>query len=151
MSITNNCKPETPLQKSYYAFWDGFNAYTKMELEFCKEFKTHPYSTIRSYQDYHIGEPYHIVAGINFQRKEIRVGAYFSNLDSYQFWSQYGKIWLESYLDSRLVWKKFETKGSAFLNKTADFDQQHGWNNAYKVMAETMLKMKRAFLEDVKL
>ena len=50
-----------------------------------------------------------------------------------------------------LLWKKFKTKGSAFIYSTANFDEQQGWDNAYKVMVNTMILMKKGLTEDVKL
>ena len=151
MAIKSKDKPRTDLQETYWRFWGMFNLYTKDNTTFCREFKVHPYPSVRSYQDYHIGEPFHIVAGINFRDKEICVGAYFGNLDCYEFWYKHGNRWLESYMGKRLVWNKFKTKGSIYVHTTANFDNEHGWDNAYKVIVETMIKLKNAFKEDVKL
>ena len=104
MAIKSQNKPRTDQQEVYWSFWKEFNLYTKGDATFCREFKVHPYPSVRSYQDYHIGEPFHIVAGINFKDKEIRVGAYFGNLDCYEFWYKYGNRWLESYMGKRLTW-----------------------------------------------
>ena len=66
MAIKSQNKPRTDQQEVYWSFWKEFNLYTKGDATFCREFKVHPYPSVRSYQDYHIGEPFHIVAGINF-------------------------------------------------------------------------------------
>lgn len=76
MSLNNQLKSKTKLQECYWKFWEGFNHFTKSDKAFCEEFKVHPFPSIRSYQDYHIGMPFHIVVGINFKLKEICIGAY---------------------------------------------------------------------------
>lgn len=151
MAIKSPDRPRTILQETYRRFWEGFNLYTKCNLAFCKEFKVHPYPSVRSYQDYHIGEPFHIVVGINFKNDEIRIGAYFSNLNSYRFWSEHGKQWLESYLNRHLSWKQFKTKGSIHTFKFINLTEKQRWEKAYSTMADTMIQLKKALMQDIKL
>lgn len=150
MAVQKTDNPITALQECYRRFWEGFNLYTKDNSAFCKEFNVHPYPSIRPYQDYHIGKPFHITVGVDFKNSEIRVGAYFKNMDSYDFWSQQGKRRLESFMDRQLIWKRFKTAGSIFTYETANFSEEHGWENAFIVMVDTMIKMKKAFIEGVK-
>lgn len=145
MAIKHKEKPTTLLGSSYQKFWQGFNEASQRDERFCMNFKSHPYGSIRSYQDYAIGEPFHIAVGINFARHEIRVGAYFSNVDIYKFFFEENKTQIEAHTGRMLTWKLHKTKGSAYLYDTADFDESHGWNKAYNVMIEDMLIMGKAF------
>jgi hypothetical protein len=151
MSVLQNHQPETPLQKAYWGFWKGFNDYTRLDVAFSRQFKVHPYPAIRSYQDYSIGYPFHIVAGINFQRFEIRVGVYFGNLVAYDSCHDWQRDWIESRLNRHLTWTRHHTKGSAYAFYSANFNKNGNWVNAYRVMITNMLKMKEAFTADVKL
>lgn len=145
MAIRNNEKPETALQKVYRMFWDGFNTFTKNDPTFCHEFKVHPYPSIRSYQDYSIGEPYHLFVGINFKRHEIRIGAYFRDLDVYSFYNQKLKGRIEDKIGKSLKWTRHQTKASALLYVDDDFDENQGWINAFKSIVHDMCLMKTAF------
>lgn len=145
MAIRNNEKPKTALQEIYRKFWDGFNTFTKNDNSFCREFKVHPYPSVRSYQDYSIGEPYHIVIGINPKKHEIRVGAYFSDLDAYLFYSEMLKGRIERKIGKCLKWTRHQTKASAYLYDDDDFDEKHGWENAYRSIVYDMCLMKAAF------
>ena len=150
MPVVSKHNPQTPLERRYWSFWKGFNSYTELEFKFSGEFTPHKFPSIRSYQDYSIGCPFGIVVGINFPRKEIRVGAYFNNLDSYNFLHTYGKRWIEGNMGRRLMWKKHKTKASAFYYATADFDENgYNWEEVYKMVVEIMLKMKSAFTADI--
>ena len=145
MAIRNKEKPETALQETYWKFWDGFNTYTLKNPSFCNEFKVHPYPSVRSYQDYSIGEPYHIVAGIDLKKHEIRVGAYFRDLDAYLFYSEMLKGRIERKIGKKLKWTRHQTKASAYLYDDDDFDENHGWENAYRSLVYDMCLMKAAF------
>ena len=145
MAILNNEKPETALQEVYRKFWDGFNTFTKNDTDFCREFKVHPYPSVRSYQDYFIGEPYHLVVGIYFKRHEIRIGAYFSDLNAYEFYSEILKGHIEGKIGKRLKWTQHLTKASAYLYDYDDFDENQGWKNAFRSIVYHMCLMKDAF------
>ena len=135
----------TLLGQTYQKFWQGFNDVTHKDNAFSSEFRPHPYGSVRCYQDYSIGEPYNIVVHVNFKRHEIRVGAYFGNLDAYLLYSELLKGRIERTVGKPLVWTLHQTKGSAYLHDSADFDESHGWENAYKRLIDDMLLMKRAF------
>ena len=145
MAIKKTDKPETLLQQTYQQFWEGFNRATAVDEKFCKEFTAHPYPSIRFYQDYNIGEPYHFVVGINFKRKEIRVGAYFRDLDAFLFYSEMLKGRIERKMETSLKWTRHQTKASAYMYTSADFDESHGWESAYEVMIAQLIKMKESF------
>lgn len=151
MAIKSIEKPESKLQETYYRFWGDFNYYTAQDIDFNKEFKVHPRPSVRAYQDYCIGQPFHIVAGINFKRKEIRIGAYFRDLICYHFWYNHGKRWIESCMNRRLEWKEFNTKGSVYTHLSTDFNETGDWHKAFPLMVENMIRLKKAFMEDVKL
>jgi hypothetical protein len=145
MAIKRNEIPTTALEESYKKFWQEFNSYSSADDAFCKEFNPHPYGSIRSYQDYSIGQPYAIVAGISFKKHEIRISAYFGNLEAYLFYSEMLKGRIERNVGKRLKWTSHQTKASAVLYDEADFDENHGWENAFQVIINDMLTMKKAF------
>ena len=145
MSIKKIENPRTALEELYFKFWKGFNEATEKSIDFKKRFKVHPYSTLRSYQDYSIGKPYHIVVGINFARQEIRIGAYFSNTNCYDDCFAKYRESIELKIGRSLRWKRFMTKGSAIMFTTAGFDDQHGWENAYEVMINNLILIKDSF------
>lgn len=145
MSIKKINNPETAIQELYFKFWQGFNEATGNRMDFKKRFKVHPYSSLRCYQDYCIGKPYHIVVAINFDRQEIRVGSYFSDTNCYDDCFAKYRETIEGKIGRSLRWKRFITKGSATLFTTACFDNQHGWENAYEVMINNMILIKDCF------
>ena len=145
MAIAHKEIPTTVLESSYQKFWQGFNDATQKDEMFCMNFTPHPYGSIRSYQDYAIGEPFHITVGVNFARHEIRIGAYFNSVDAYRFFYDNNKTQIEENVGRLLKWKLHNTKGSAFLYDTANFDETHGWEKAYSIMIGDMLMMVRAF------
>lgn len=145
MAIKKPNKPETLLQSTYQKFWQEFNIFSAADDTFCKEFNPHPYGSIRSYQDYSIGEPYAICVGISFKKHEIRTSAYFGNLEAYLFYSEMLKGRIERNVGKRLKWTSHQTKASAVLYDEADFDENHGWENAFQVIINDMCTMKRAF------
>lgn len=150
MPVVSNQKAQTHLEKVYRNFWRGFNLNTGLDGKFSREFKPHEFPSIRSYQDYSIGRPFGIVVGVNFPRKEIRVGAYFHDVIAYDSCYNFQRRWIEKELDKHLIWKKHKTKGSAYYYATADFDEEgNNWTEVYKLMAEIMLKMKNAFTAEV--
>ena len=145
MAIKKTDKPSSLLQETYERFWNGFNLYTKGDDTFSSEFRVHPYPSIRSYQNYHIGEPYHLVASINFFRKGVRVMAYFSSTKAYQMVYDLARVEIEDKLNRTLIWNLYRTKAAVALYDTADFDEERGWQNAYQVLAVDMINMKKAF------
>lgn len=144
MALSKDYTPKTLLQGHYKKFWTEFNKWCAKDELFCKEFKNHPYASIRSYQDYAIGEPYAIPAGINFKRHEIHVGAYFGNLDAYQLYYNQ-KTQIEDRLGRRMKWTKHLTKASSILCIYVDFDENHGWEKAFEVIKSEMLAFRKNF------
>ena len=144
MSIYKPDKPQTLIRSFYQNFWKGFNEESRKNDAFIKCFTPHPYGSTRSYQDYHIGEPFHVVVGINFHRHEIRVGAYFSDIKAYDSYYK-EKSTIEDKIGRKLKWSRHQTKGSAFLYATADFDENYGWEDAFEVAIENMLLINNTF------
>ena len=145
MAIKRDEKPTTKLESTYKKFWQGFNESSRRSIPFRKIFKPHPFGSIRSYQDYSVGDVFHIVAGINFERSEIRVGAYLTDIDSYQYFHELNKELIEERVGKLLAWKEHKTKASAYVYDTADFDENHGWENAYEMMIPRMLQIREQF------
>ncbi len=146
MAIILPPKPKTLLEETYQKFWQGFNDRTMDDEDFCREFTPHPYPSIRSYQDYHIGMPFHITIGITFDKHEIRTGAYFNDLEFYTFAHDTAKGVVENIIGRDLLWKSFKTKGRALLYDCADVDEHHGWENTYEMMIKNMLLVKKGFM-----
>ena len=138
-------KSTTALGSTYQKFWQGFNEETNRNDDFRMEFKPHPYASIRSYQDYAIGQPYNVVVGINFKKHEIRVGAYYRDLAAYKFCYDTQKTIIEGRINRRLKWTLHQTKASAYLYDSIDFDNNHGWDACYKIIIDDMLLIKKAF------
>ena len=145
MAARKQYKPETLLQQSYQQFWSAFNELTAKDALFCKVFKTHPYASVRCYQDYPVGKAYHIVAAINFRRHEIRVGAYFGDVQAYSFCYQNNRERIEELVGRRLAWTKHETKGSAYLYDTVDFGENYGWEKAIEAIKANMHLLLNTF------
>ena len=132
------------MQQTYQKFWKGFNRVSQDNEEFCKAFTVLPFPSIRPYQDYAIGKPYHISVGVQFNRHETRVAAYFSDLGAYRFYSKF-KEQIERNAGKNIIWKCHQTKASATLYHIAYFDENHGWDDTYQIMMADMLLMKKAF------
>ena len=137
--------PSTALEGSHQKFWQGFNDLTKRNSSFRMEFRPHPYASTRSYQEYPIEKPYTIVAHVFFAKHEIHIGAYFGNLNAYHYYSEVLKNHIEYKIGRPLEWKRHQTKASAYLFDSMDFDENHGWDEAYEVIISDMLLMKKAF------
>ena len=80
----------TLLQETYKRFWTKFNHISSQDENFVSNFKVHTIASIRYYQDYAIGKPYHICIKINFDRELASIQIYFNNLVVYdEFYSRY--------------------------------------------------------------
>ncbi|MCR5314380.1 MAG: DUF4268 domain-containing protein [Bacteroidaceae bacterium] len=145
MALKQDEIPTTALEGTYKKFWLEFNKASRMSLPFRRVFTPHLYGSIRSYQDYAVGEPFHIVAGINFERSEVRVGAYFHDVESYSFFYELNKELIEGRMGKLLAWRQHKTKASAYVYDTVDFDENHGWENAFDVIITRMLQMREQF------
>jgi hypothetical protein len=143
-------KPETPttaIGAIYQKFWQGFNEETNRNDDFCMEFTPHPYASIRPNQNYAIGKPYNIVAIVNFKKHEIRIGAYFHDLALYKFCYETQRSLIEGRINRGLKWTLHQTKASAYLYDSVDFDfdENHGWDACYNKIIDDMLLIKKAF------
>ena len=92
----------TLLQETYRKFWTTFNSISSQDENFSSNFKVHTIASIKYYQDYAIGKPYHICIKINFDRELASVQVYFNNLVVYdEFYSRY-RDRIESLIGKRL-------------------------------------------------
>ena len=141
-----NIQPQTELQRTYQRFWQAFNEYSAHNESFCAEFKPHPYADVRSYQDYSatVG-PYHLFAGINFNRQECKVGAYFRDVNAWDIYYDYYSDKIDGIIGEQLEWKRHQTKGSASLVRYVKFDKSRNWENAFEQLISDLLLMKRVF------
>ena len=111
-----NISPQTESQRRYQRFWKQFNDYSAHNEAFCAEFKPHPYADVRSYQDFAVSMgPYHLCAGINFNKQEISVAAYFRDVDTWDIYYNRYKERIKSQMGRQLNWKRLNTKGDAAL------------------------------------
>lgn len=132
------------LQDAYRRYWSMFNSLSLEHSEFSLNFKVHSIASIRSYQDYSVGQPYHIVLKINFAKGEISVGSYFGNLVAYdEFYKRKDEI--EQDINCKIDWTRYTTKGSAYVHKSIDFSENHGWELACNCMIEYAILVKKTF------
>lgn len=139
-------KPKTELQKLYQRFWNRFNEYSAHDELFCAEFKPQSYADVRSYQDYaaSVG-PYALNVGINFNRQECKVRAYFRDVDAWDIYYDYYSNKIDNLIGEPLEWKRHLTKGSATLIRQVKFDKSRNWENAFEQIITDLLQMKRIF------
>ncbi len=141
-----NTQPQSELQKLYQRFWNLSNAYSAQVEVFCAEFKPHRFADVRSYQDFaaSVG-PYALNAGINFNRQECRVSAYFRDVDAWDTYYDYYSDKIDGIIGEQLEWKRHQTKGSAALVRHVKFDKSRNWENAFEQLISDLLLMKRVF------
>ena len=101
------------LQEEYQKFWTKFNYISSCNEDFSKQFKVHNIASIKYFQDYSEGKPYHICIKINFPREEVAIQAYFNNLTAYHEFFEQHRDRIELKLGKRLSWKKMKTKAYA--------------------------------------
>lgn len=133
------------LQENYQKFWTVLNRLSTQHPDFSKILRGHPYSSIRSYQDYCFDGPYHIVLKISFSRHEVAVGAYFSNLFTFDECQEKYSKQIEEAIGHRLVWSRHKTKASAYILENLQFDSERGWEGACKWMLDYAIIVKKAF------
>ncbi len=138
-------KPETPLQATYQKFWQEFNSFSAANDSFCKVFKTHPFGASCSYQDYMIGEHIRVVAGINFDQQNIRVGAIINNVDPALFFNEaYNYLnGIKGKGDLHMDTQGRTTK--VVVYEYVEFDENYGWEIVFEKLISYMLQMKEAF------
>lgn len=135
---------ETSLQATYQKFWQKFNSFSAANDEFCKVFKIHTYGSTCSYQDYLIGKHIRVVAGIDFNQKQIRVGANIINVDPSLFFNE-----IYNYFDGIKGELHMDTQGrttTACVFENVEFDENHGWEIVYEKLISYMLQMNEALL-----
>ena len=142
-----NNEPRTELQFRYQRFWKRFNDFSAQDKSFCAEFKPHPYADVRSYQDYAVSMgPYHLCAGINFNRHECKVAVYFRDVNVWDIFYNHHREDIEGKIGNRLIWSRHRTKGSAIIVRQKDFDETTGWEVVFQQMISDLIMMKDVFL-----
>ena len=141
-----NTTPHTESQHLYQQFWKQFNDYSAQDDAFCAEFKPHPYADVRYYQDFAVSMgPYHLCAGINFNKQEISVAAYFRDVDTWDIYYNRYKERLESQVGGQLNWKRLNTKGEAALVRHLNLSDPRGRNDVFQQIISDLLLIKRVF------
>ena len=141
-------KPQTSLQSLYYLFWNQFNNYSSQNEKFCEEFKVHPFANVRSYQDYAVSQgSYHLNVGINFDKHECKIGAYFRDLNAWDIYFNNYRDTIDSKIGEQLTWEKNQTKGSATLIRHLEFDRKNNWDIVFEQLISDLLLMKRVFAQ----
>lgn len=137
----------TLLQETYRKFWTTFNSISSQDENFSSNFKVHTIASIKYYQDYAIGKPYHICIKINFDRELASVQVYFNNLVVYdEFYSRY-RDRIESLIGKRLEWKEMNTKAYAQLNLNLPYliSDVSNWDKVCADILPNAILMKNIF------
>ena len=137
----------TLLQETDRKFWTTFNSISSQDENFSSNFKVHTIASIKYYQDYAIGKPYHICIKINFDRELASVQVYFNNLVVYdEFYSRY-RDRIESLIGKRLEWKEMNTKAYAQLNLNLPYliSDVSNWDKVCADILPNAILMKNIF------
>lgn len=137
----------TLLQETYQRFWTKFNHISSQDENFVSNFKVHTIASIKYYQDYAIGKPYHICIKINFDRELASIQIYFNNLVVYdEFYSRY-RDRIEALIGKRLEWKEMNTKAYAQLNLSLPYliSDVFNWDKACEDIILNAILMKNTF------
>ena len=137
----------TLLQETYQRFWTKFNQISSQDDDFASNFKVHTIASIRYYQDYAIGKPYHICIKINFDRELASVQIYFNNLVVYdEFYTRYRER-IETLIGKHLEWKEMNTKAYAQLNLSLPYliSDVSNWDKVCKDIIPNAILMKNTF------
>ena len=137
----------TLIQETYKRFWTKFNHISSQDENFVSNFKVHTIASIRYYQDYAIGKPYHICIKINFDRELASIQIYFNNLVVYdEFYSRY-RDRIETLIGKRLEWKEMNTKAYAQLNLSLPYliSDVSNWDKACEDIIPNAILMKNTF------
>ena len=137
----------TLLQETYWKFWTTFNSISSQDENFSSNFKVHTIASIKYYQDYAIGKPYHICIKINFDTELASVQVYFNNLVVYdEFYSRY-RDRIESLIGKRLEWKEMNTKAYAQLNLNLPYliSDVSNWDKVCADILPNAILMKNIF------
>ena len=137
----------TLLQSTYQRFWTKFNHISSQDENFVSNFKVHTIASIRYYQDYAIGKPYHICIKINFDRELASIQIYFNNLVVYdEFYTRY-RDRIEALIGKRLEWKEMNTKAYAQLNLSLPYliSDVSNWDKVCEDIIPNAILMKNTF------
>ena len=137
----------TLLQETYQRFWTKFNQISSQDDDFASNFKVHTIASIKYYQDYAIGKPYHICIKINFDRELASIQIYFNNLVVYdEFYSRY-RDRIETLIGKRLEWKEMNTKAYAQLNLSLPYliSDVSNWDKVCEDIIPNAILMKNIF------
>ena len=135
----------SPLQEQYREFWLSFNAQSLCHSAFSSKFKVHPIPSIRSYQDYSVGKPYHLVLKVDYKKNLFAVKIYFNNIQKYiEYYVQY-RARIEAELGYECEWKKQTTKGSAGKFFCAELYNKNQYAKIADQMMNEGLRMVKIF------
>lgn len=135
----------SPLQEQYRKFWLSFNAQSLSHSAFSSTFKIHPIPSIRGYQDYSIGKPYHLTLKIDFQHNVFDISIRFYKMPKYvEFYENYRNR-IENELGYKLNWNQHSTAGYAIKNFAADLYDTSKYKNIADQMMNEGLRMVRIF------
>lgn len=137
----------TLLQETYQRFWTKFNHISSQDEDFASNFKVHTIASIKYYQDYAIGKPYHICIKINFDRELASIQIYFNNLVVYdEFYSRYRER-IETLIGKHLEWKEMNTKAYAQLNLSLPYliSDVSNWDKVCEDIIPNAILMKNTF------
>lgn len=135
----------SPLQEEYRKFWQRFNELSLIHIEFSSTFKVHPIPSIRCYQDFAVGQPYHLFLKVNFKQNTFHVGAYFNNFPKFIEYHDIHKTRIESELGGELLWKQQTTAGSAERIFVADLFDKSKYDDICHRMMDEGLKLVSIF------
>ena len=135
----------SPLQERYRQFWLSFNAQSLCHVDFSSTLKVHPIPSIRCYQDYSVGKPYHLVFKVDFKKNLFVVMIYFDNVPKYIEYHEHYRVRIEAELGYECEWKEQATKGSAGKFFTADLYDKNQYGKIAGQMMNEGLRMVKIF------
>ena len=137
----------TLLQETYQRFWTKFNHISSQDENFASNFKVHTIASIKYYQDYAIGESYHICIKINFDRELASIQIYFNNLVVYDEFYTRSRDRIEALIGKRLEWKEMNTKAYAQLNLSLPYliSDVSNWDKVCEDIIPNAILMKNTF------
>ena len=89
--------------------------------------------------------PYHLCAGINFDRHECKVGVYFRDMEAWDIFYNSYRDNIEGQIGNRLVWTRHKTKGTAILIRPLAHNESDGWEKVFQQMISDLILMKDVF------
>lgn len=137
----------TLLQETYQKFWTRFNLISSADERFNNNFKVHHIASIKYFQDYSIGKPYHICLKISFEKELASIQAYFNNVVVYDEVYSQCKDRIEAMVGKRLIWKSMKTKSYAQLDLplTYNISDAANWDAACRDIIPYAVLMKEVF------